>query len=382
MNSMIKKLITVFANILYRTKKYKILINVFGEEHFDLIGIKYVHKSFIEVCSQKLPDYFIDDDFQRRVYSLFEDEIASKSYNFTFGIFEVKQSSLEMPHGMVRVKHGLVERLMGDTSWPLNMPRYYLSFFRSYFLPIRELSNPVFINLPFDNNYYHWLIETLPRLYILELAGYGPDNVKLIIPPIGSRPSFVLDSLSLVGWNDNQDCLKSGVYTAKNLIVPSLTSPRSRISAPAADWLREKVLGSSSDVANNFKGYERIYIARDDAPTRRVLNSVEVDELMKKHGFVKVTMSGKKVSEQAQILSSAKYICGVHGAALANVVFCQKGAKLLEIFMEGLFTKAFFNLSRLRNMEYGCFLAKNVDGNLLVNTRDLDILMSTMFEPL
>lgn len=378
---MIKRLITALANHLYRGERYKYLINVFSEEHFDLIGVKYLYKSFIEVSSQKLPDYFIDDDFQRRMYSLFEDEITSKSYNFTFGIFEVKQSSLEMPHGMVRIKNGLVKRLMGDTSWPLNFPRYYFSFIRSYLLPIRELKNPVFINLPFDDNYYHWLIETLPRLYILELAGYKPGNVKLISPQIGSRPAFVWDSLSLVGWNDNQDCLQSGVYTANNLIVPSLTSPRSRISAPAADWLREKVLGSSSDIANNFKGYERIYIARDDAPTRRVLNSVEVDELMKKHGFVKITMSGKQVSEQAQIFSSAKYICGVHGAALANVVFCQKGAKLLEIFMEGWFTKAFFYLSRLRTMEYGCFLAKNVDGNLLVNTRDLDILMSNMFEP-
>lgn len=379
---MIQKFIRVFASFLYRTKNYKYLINIFGEESFNKIGIKYVYKNVITVKCYELPDYFIDDYDQRRLYSLFEDEKTMQSYDFIFGLFEVKRAKLEMPHGMVRIKNGLVERLMGDTVFPLNNPRYYFSFFRSYIFSKRVVKNSVLLTLPFDNNYYHWLIETLPRLSILELAGYKAKNTKLLMPPVGSRPAFVGDSLALVGWHENQDCLDSGVYTASNLIVPSLTSPRSRISPFAANWLREKILRSSNPSISEKDeySYERIYISRDDAPTRHVKNSVEMDELIKKFGFVKVTMSGKSVYEQAKLFASAKYIIGIHGAALANIIFCNKGVKFLEVFMGGLFTKAFFNLSRDREMLYGCFLAENLDNNLFVDTAKLNILMLKMFD--
>lgn len=377
---MIKLLLKKFISALYTSGYYKKLIRIYKEDKFELLGIRTLLTNKVVLGGLKPPDYFYDNSEQRRLIALFDDEKSTKCYQFEARIFEVDAATLMMPSGLIRVKNGLVKRLMGDTYWALHFPRYWISFAKSYLSPKREVASSISLTLPFVDNYYHWLIETLPRIALLEMAGFKPGDIRLVMPANNSSAKFVHECLNLVGWGNNVNYLGAGAYKVRNLIVPSLTCPPSKISPVAAAWLRQKLLSPNADTNKVFAGFERIYIARDDSPSRRVANISEVDELMKKHGFVKVTMSGKTVSEQAQLFAAAKYIVGIHGAALSNVIFCQNGARLLEIFMDGWFTKAFFNLSRDRGMSYGCFLAKNVGGNLLVDTQDLDELMTAMFE--
>lgn len=206
------------------------------------------------------------------------------------------------------------------------------------------------------------------------------DNYfNLLMPAVQDRPWFVWDSLNTVGWGSRVRNLEAGSYRVKKLYIPSLTAPRSHISHEALFWLRNKFLNSNS--INSFHDHglcERIYVARDDAPVRNVLNGEEMDDLMCELGFKKITMSGRSVAEQAKIFSAAKFIVGIHGAALANIAFCQKGSTFCEVFMDGWFTKAFFNLSRDLDMNYGCFLARNDNDNLYIDINQLRVLLLKM----
>ena len=375
---MLKKFANIISNYLYNKKLYKLIISVYEESDFNECGIAYAADHIFSVRSNLLPDLWFESPFQRKLLILFDDEKNQTDYAFKYGVLDVKKATFEMPDGVVRVKTGVVKRIMGDTDWALNFPKFYRSFFRTFSFYKSGIKKSVFISLPFNENYYHWLIETLPRLALFDLLNIKINGIKIIMPHLDGRPKFVWETLALTGFVDQIQHLNSGVYEADNLIIPTLTAPRSRIHPFAADWLRNKILLSNMPpevFQFETKEYERIYIARDDAPSRRVANSTEVDKLLESFGFKKMTMTGKTVVEQARIFSAAKIIVGIHGAALANVLFCQKGATLIEIFMDGWFTKAFFNLARDRDMIYGCFLAKNLNDNLLVNIEELNILI-------
>lgn len=56
-----------------------------------------------------------------------------------------------------------------------------------------------------------------------------------------------------------------------------------------------------------------------------------MDHLAKK-GFKKVILGSLTVQEQIDIFSSAKVIISPNGAGLANIMFCQPGTKIIQLF--------------------------------------------------
>lgn len=344
----------------------------------DTADVRFIKIASVELVGKSLPEFWISNDFQKRLLKLFEDEVKHIPYGHLGGVFLVSGAVISMPSAVVRLGNGIAASLMGGSTWFLRNPRYLIGFLSSLFVSCRSVKyeSGALISLPFDNNYFHWLIETLPRLSLLEAQADFSNKCPLYLPNISERPSFVWDGLNSVGWGHKIKHLPNGSYRMCRLLVPTLTAPRGHISKDALLWLRQKFLiqNNSVDFAEEHDS-SRIYVARDDALVRRVINSNEVDALMTEFGFRKVVMAGKTISEQASIFSSASLIVGIHGAALANVAFCRRGSTLLEIFMDGWFTKAYFNLSRQLEMSYGCFLAENVGGHMKVDVASLRLLL-------
>ncbi|MBD1921548.1 glycosyltransferase family 61 protein [Microcoleus sp. FACHB-831] len=50
---------------------------------------------------------------------------------------------------------------------------------------------------------------------------------------------------------------------------------------------------------------------------------------LKKFGFEQVTLESLSVSDQAALFSSAQVVIAPHGAGLSNVVFCNRGTKVI-----------------------------------------------------
>lgn len=87
-----------------------------------------------------------------------------------------------------------------------------------------------------------------------------------------------------------------------------------------------------------FKGYnkqtpERVFISRKG--TRCLINENEVEQTLQEYGFKKVYFEDIPISEQWSLSKNAKVIVGLHGAALASLVFNHNAVKLVELFHPG-----------------------------------------------
>ena len=81
-----------------------------------------------------------------------------------------------------------------------------------------------------------------------------------------------------------------------------------------------------------IRGMNRIYISRNDAPARKVVNEDEVISCLKEFEFEIINLTQHSFLEQARLFSEASFIVASHGAGLANLVFCKSGTQIIEIF--------------------------------------------------
>src|ERR1700677_3497143 len=76
---------------------------------------------------------------------------------------------------------------------------------------------------------------------------------------------------------------------------------------------------------------EKIYLRRGEG-RRRLVNETELEAALQERGFVSIKPEKLSVREQAGLLSSARCVVAPHGAALTNLIFAPRGARLLELF--------------------------------------------------
>ena len=79
----------------------------------------------------------------------------------------------------------------------------------------------------------------------------------------------------------------------------------------------------------------RIYIDRksteDTNFKRAIYNEDELKTFLKEHNFEIVKLEEKTFDEQISIFNSAELIIGLHGAGFANISFCKKNTKVIEL---------------------------------------------------
>jgi hypothetical protein len=184
-------------------------------------------------------------------------------------------------------------------------------------------------------NYYHWTMECLPRIRLLERYGAATGRYPtLLIPP--DPPGWVEESLSIVDYAGDVACFGDGVAAVETLVVPTFPDP-----TPAeCEWLRDRMRASIEGRNNTGKGGkrvsdteddERVYVARGDATVRRVANRDELQGVLDRYDIDTYLPGELSVREQVALFSRADLVVGPHGAGLTNVVFGDDLA-LVELF--------------------------------------------------
>ena len=104
---------------------------------------------------------------------------------------------------------------------------------------------------------------------------------------------------------------------------------------------------------------------------RRLLNEEELDPILERNGFVKVTLEALPIAEQIAIFRGADVIIGPHGAGLTNIMFCRPGTRILEIFPRaGLHSSAFMRLASLCRLGYGYVCGESVENSVSTDNRN------------
>ncbi len=139
-------------------------------------------------------------------------------------------------------------------------------------------------------------------------------------------PSFQTESLEMLGFkNLVRIHPHMKVQTA---IVPTVVRREGRISPRAICWLRDEFRSRMHD----GKPGRRIYISRDDADERRIVNERTLVSKLWELGFEEYTLSGMSFSDQVTLFSSADMIVAPHGSGLTNMTWAPPGTPVVEIF--------------------------------------------------
>lgn len=180
-----------------------------------------------------------------------------------------------------------------------------------------------------STNYYHWLIDFLPRFYLLEKAGIAIENYPIIVN--SSLTPFQMETLDLLGIRREQliEVNAGEVLAVGKLVAPAILSTNTFVAQDALNWLRQFGL---SHLARKFTGQKRrLFISRADATVRRLINEDEVYDSLEPLGFERFVPGAYSFIEQVGAFSNAECIVGPHGAGLTNLVFAPPNALIIDI---------------------------------------------------
>jgi capsular polysaccharide biosynthesis protein len=228
-------------------------------------------------------------------------------------------------------------------------------------IQITHLEQGIFLGGNGAFNYYHWMIEILPKLqYLNELDKIGYEGFPLLVSEDVDHIKSFREALNIIAKDrsvlmlnrDKTYCADRLVYinAPNNLPFNLRQNDKMRISdflirPSSIKNLRNQFLMSSGFPAP-AKESRRIYFARHNE--RRNYNQEEVFSIFRQQGFQKVFMEELSLKEQISLIYNAEVLAGPTGAEWTNLIFCHEGTKCLCWMAEefGDFS-AFSNLAKI-----------------------------------
>ncbi len=199
--------------------------------------------------------------------------------------------------------------------------------------------------------YFHWLFDILPRIHLLNLSGIAPESIDYFV--VNNKLPFQRETLQILGIAENQiiEVATSHHIQAKKLIVPSFPGTIAWMPKWACDYLK-KSLHQLNLPSLALKNKKRIYISRNKSTNRRLINEEEIIDFLQQYDFEVVNLESMSVRQQADLLSQAEVVISPHGSGLSNLVFCQKGTKVIEILSPFYVYHCYWLISNLLELEY------------------------------
>jgi hypothetical protein len=207
------------------------------------------------------------------------------------------------------------------------------------------------------SNICHWVYDTLSRINYIR-SGFSERVDYWIVPSVNAHfinasvEAFGIDPASLVSLED------APRISVANLI----TTSSSRFSEhPARHGWRENIehlrlhlLPLSKRAATPRSPHRRrILVSRADAGGRRMIGEeVLAKILIDTFGFEVVSPGQLSFPEQISLFSQADIVVGPHGAGLTNIIFCEPGSLVIEIFPPLYFTDSYSVIARSLGHDY------------------------------
>lgn len=193
-----------------------------------------------------------------------------------------------------------------------------------------------------STNFFHWLIEYIPRLILIEgireLA-----KIKVLIPD--GLPIQFWEVLTLIGIEMDRLIIipKNTIVRLNKAIIPSfvtsiyddldldLMKRSGYLNIPLMHRYRT-LITKKINISNNYP--KRIFILRPGG-ARGLINEKQVVQKLAKLGIVAIEPSRLLYKQQAEIFMNAELIVGVAGAAFANLFLCNKGCNIVSLIAQG-----------------------------------------------
>ncbi|MEB5928169.1 MULTISPECIES: glycosyltransferase family 61 protein [Acinetobacter] len=249
-------------------------------------------------------------------------------------------------------------------------------------------------------NYYHWLIEIIPKLLYLNndiLAEYQIDSILCDIS--AQRIESFGKILNIILTEKGIDLpikyvnRKNDIELQRILYVNNFNNLvfNSKIRLSGVEYshfyinslkkLRKILINA---VNKKDLGYKKIFLARKESQVR-FYNQAEVLSYFISQGFKPVYLEEYSFEEQISLFTHADFIVGPSGAAWSNIIFCKEGCQGMSWLPERLSEfSAFSSLAKI----FGCDLKfiltdqsenkQDIHSNYVININKLIELYTQM----
>ncbi|WP_299984566.1 glycosyltransferase family 61 protein [uncultured Pontibacter sp.] len=293
-------------------------------------------------------------------YNYFESDYALGHRQKELSIYKLKDVTFLSHTGAILLNHKLIVESASSVT-RLTATKAFRDF--SLLIP-HTYKDGVYTTIQHshwaDNNISHWLIDCLPRVYII---------TQLIKEPV-----------TLLMWNGAQPYQKQMLsyllrdyphiklkYIGKhqkikiaNFYLPSFVAATFSAYIPpdVSQWLREKLWDGYRIKRDNPK--KRVYISRSKARLRRILNERELIALLESFGFITIWAEDLDYKDQIQLFYDAEAVVSSHGAGLTNILFAEK-CHVLEFHPAKIMKAHYMLLSKGLNFDYTAIVGSEGD---------------------
>lgn len=210
----------------------------------------------------------------------------------------------------------------------------------------------IFGSQEWGNNYFHWMSELLPAILAMHKL---ESKLPVMIPVTILQMKFVRESLDILHIPAVQFSKVEQLKANRMLAVP--VPHVGRFNHGFLQDLSEQLLkqiGNEPDMIPHRK----IYISRLKAKRRKVINEVELIDLLEEQGFEKLLLEEYPLVEQIRIFRQARIVLSNHGAGLTNIMFMHAGTHVIELKASNNNYWCYFSLARVFDLQYAYLLCK------------------------
>lgn len=207
---------------------------------------------------------------------------------------------------------------------------------------IVRLDKGVFLGGHFSDRWYHWIIDTLPRLVAAKKLPRDLKRLPLLVPrTVLDRPT-AREALAMLGDPDRAIALEPGVtYEVGRLVwidghrpLPPAGAPVRMVGSAGAVVLDEfrTMVRSKAKAAKAPSTRKRVFLAKEvkrGAP--KPFDQRELVRIAAKERFTEVRADQLPFAEQVRLFASAGLVLGPHDPQWTCVLFSGPGARGLIV---------------------------------------------------
>ena len=271
----------------------------------------------------------------------------SKAFDDEY-MYELSDVTVSSSTGVCWLPDG---RIIGESFGSLSRLLSNRNFQGDYFDDPRTLDGEV-ISMPLVGGFFHFMFEVLPS--VIAALEMQPDY-KLLIPE--KCPEYVKDYGNLIAAG--RILSATGPVRVKRIVVAGKT-PYSGFVQKAEIVRLQRFFATLFPVAG---AEDRIYISRR-MDNRRVLeNELQLEQRLSAFGFKSYFLQELPVRAQVELFRRAKIVIAPHGAGLSNLVWCNRGIKVIEIFAFKSKNDCYSRLSWNLGLDYKYFICSKSESS-------------------
>ena len=324
-----------------RKKTYKILRSRFFSILYKKIYLKSNFRPKFKIIKKK--------HFQKNIYKIYSIRDCRIYTNCVENVSIIKNNQL-IPEGSMQQINGRLVGSKKNEVLKTGTPRFLRKIKGNVISLVQGASG--------YNNYAHWLFDIIPKMKILSEA-YNLKKIDYFY--FSKLNSFQKETFKILKLNSNK-IIDSKIYkhcffdnlifcTHPNYLKGTFSSAQNNLPRWIVNFLRKKFLRNS---AKKIKNFNKIYIDRSDSQYNhcKIINDNEIKDYLRKEGFKIVKLSKFSFQKQISIFKNCKIVIGPHGAGMANLIFCRRKTKVVELRPFGHPNNVYKRISKFNKLKH------------------------------